>query len=313
MKRTRRITSHEIDQLFAGSTSAREPADLGAAIAELRSELLTPADEAVAARHVKAIAEAAREAVGEGLVGAESGAITDAWRRIVMRSKTLVLKVAAGATAGLMSTAGMAYAGVDLPGTAAEQAVEAVLGLELPNQADRTDAAADATTQDAADRAKAGSRNEGSGNEVSDFASGHEGERGCEFGQAVTEVAQSDKNQDAADSRTCQEPKGSRATGEAKSAEGRAKADEHSADAGSNGDEASAKGKATAGAGSANGQEKSAAASDKGKGSEKSGSAGGSGDDASAGGQSTAEAKSAEGKAKGDEGSAGAGEEGGRP
>ena len=110
-------------------------------------------------------------------------------------------------------TIGLAFAGVDLPGTAAEKALEKVSGLELPNQG-----------------------TEGSGNSVNEDVKAvidSDTEKGCEFGQAVAaEASQNRKGTGGSDTDPCaqgggasstHESKGSKATGEEKSAEGRAK------------------------------------------------------------------------------------------
>jgi len=78
------------------------------------------------------------------------------------------MRVGAGAVAASLSTMGLAYAGVDLPGTAAERAFERV-GIHLPNQTP-----------------------EGSGKSVAGDVRAvieNADERNCEFGRAVSEAA----------------------------------------------------------------------------------------------------------------------------
>lgn len=88
-------------------------------------------------------------------------------------TRSAFLKVAAGAVAASLSTFGLAYAGVDLPGTAAEEAFEAVLGVELPNQ-DGAEGADESTTDTLLDE--------------SDL----DAAKDCEFGQAVADKADED-------------------------------------------------------------------------------------------------------------------------
>jgi hypothetical protein len=150
--------------------------------------------------------------------------------------------------------AGLAYAGVDLPGTAAEKAVENVLRVELPNQA----------------------RPENPGKSVADevhaVIEGTE-DRGCEFGQAVAAAASANRRGEAPAkddpcARDGSEPNGSRATGEERSAEGRARASEASGGASDAGaDNAGTHddfGRATAEEAKTGGQESGSSASDAG-------------------------------------------------
>jgi len=150
------------------------------------------------------------------------------------RTISTVLKAGAGVLAASMSMMGLAYAGVDLPGQAAANAIEAVTGVDLPNQSDSGKSVAeDVKTVVESDM-----------------------ERGCEFGQTVAAAAsQNAQGEGPGSEDACTEgeegsgePQGSKATGDAKSAEGRATATEKSGGASDGGaDNASTgTGKATA-------------------------------------------------------------------
>lgn len=90
-------------------------------------------------------------------------------------------KVTVGAATLVATTAALALAGVDLPGTAAETAFQQVLGVELPNQAqDGVDPAQlPEGASDTADRVLTVIRDRLSGAE----------RNGCEFGAAVSAAA----------------------------------------------------------------------------------------------------------------------------
>jgi hypothetical protein len=185
--------------------------------------------------HILALAETARDIADKGAVTerpttkAHGPALQptglSTWRRVMLRTRSIAIKLTGGSVAALLSMAGLAYAGVDLPGTAAEQAFESVLGVELPNQGDN------GQPEDAGKPAD-------TGNDVSGAASDPEAEKGCEFGQSISELASQDSTDHRQDAESSgnpdpceleeQEPNGSGETGETKSAEGKANAEEKS-------------------------------------------------------------------------------------
>lgn len=172
------------------------------------------------------------------------------------RTISAVLKGAAGVLAASMSMMGLAYAGVDLPGQAAANAIEAVTGVELPNQNDGGE-----NGKSVADDVKAVVESDA--------------EKGCEFGQAVAAAASQNAQGDGPgaeeacteDGEDSGEPQGSKATGDEKSAEGRATATEKSGGASDEGADNATTGtdRATSGAdnattGKATAEEKSSGA-----------------------------------------------------
>ena len=156
------------------------------------------------------------------------------------RTISLALKGAAGVLAASMSMMGLAYAGVNLPGQAAAQALEAVTGVELPNQ-----------------------DGEENGKSVAEDVKAvveSDMEKGCEFGQAVASAASQNARGERSDEDRCTEtdgedtaPRGSKATGDEKSAQGRATAGERSQGASDAAADNAARGsdRASAGAGNA--------------------------------------------------------------
>jgi hypothetical protein len=136
-------------------------------LAEVRAAYVSDPEEAVASRHLAAIAREAE------LVRTRRAPTPSAWRRTMNRNRFLrpVVTLTAATLAVALGTAGLAVAGVDLPDPA-DDAFERV-GIDLPNQAgggqsgehSRSDAVRDVieTTPPS--------------------------ERGCEFGHRVAEAA----------------------------------------------------------------------------------------------------------------------------
>ncbi|HVM11977.1 MAG TPA: hypothetical protein VM638_05830 [Actinomycetota bacterium] len=273
MSELRELTDRDIERLLAGD--ALERADLTEVASHLRNlrafSARAPGVE-VANRHVVAAASAARAASGDAVLeGAASPA--PARRGFLERTRLAVARLATGAVALSGATAGLAYAGVDLPGSAAEQAFDKV-GIELPNQAPDTEAA------DVADRVHAV------------IEAWPQQERGCAFGQAVAAAARDDdvqtcrsdaskagaeaaKGKAEGKAKGPEKARGGRATGTAKSARGRAEAAERSD--GPAAPEQSSGGRATA--------------------EERSSSAGTTGEEHSSAGRAAAEEKSGGGQA----------------
>ena len=271
----------ELDRLFDGNAAADRTRDLALFLADVKAAALVSMPGSKAAEQVAAIsAEAAR--LAPDLVGAGAAVAVELplWRRIVDKNAPRVAKAAAGVLAASMSMIGLAYAGVDLPGQAAARALEAVSGLELPNQDDGEPLTGDRSV---ADDVKAVVESDA--------------EKGCSFGQAVAGAARANaKGGGGSDTDPCaasdsEGAQGSRATGEEKSAEGRATAAEKS-------EGASEAGADNAGDAGAQGQEASDAGADnstKGRTSADE-HAGGAGDDTPGSVQTGSDA-SAEGRA----------------
>lgn len=165
-------------------------------------------EERTVADHLSAIVAASRTA---------TDLVAPPIRRSLMdRTKPVVAKLALAVSLLTGGTAGLAYAGVDLPGSAAENAFQAV-GLHLPNQGE-SNVKADGGEKSVADDVRA-------------VIEGTE-ERNCEFGQAVSEAASANATGEQPEPThdPCAEaspsPQGSRATGETRSSEGKAKAEE---------------------------------------------------------------------------------------
>ena len=211
----------QLDGIYAGVAPTEQLEDVAAFMLEVKAEFSgSPADE-VADRHLAAMAQEARRL--QPVRPPENQTVLPAeknrWRRAMDKMTSLALKGATGVLAASMSMMGLAYAGVDLPGQAAERALESVTGVELPNQED-SDAGS------VAEDVKA----------VVDS----DADKGCEFGQAVAAAASQNAQGDRADEERCSEAddgseaQGSKATGEEKSAAGRAKAAEKSGAAADN-------------------------------------------------------------------------------
>lgn len=180
-------------------------------------------DGRTVARHLSAIVATSRTATDT--------AAPSIRRSLMDRAKPLVAKVALAVSLLTGGSAGLAYAGVDLPGSAAENAFQAV-GITLPNQGEgNVEAAGEKSVAE----------------DVRAVIEGTE-ERNCEFGQAVSEAASANAKGEQPEPThdPCAEaspsPQGSRATGEARSAEGKARAEE----AKTTGENKSAEGKARA-------------------------------------------------------------------
>ncbi len=230
MGRFLRLSDEELSRLLAGEAGVRDEAldEVASLLGEVRETFSTTApDEATRGLHLAAISEASQLAADKGTPvvrpvskahGSVSGQASGLpkWRRVMDRTVSIALKALAGTVAASMSMVGLAYAGVDLPGQAAERALEAVTGLELPNQGPES------SDSSVADDVKG----------VIDSST----EEGCEFGQAVADAADSNREDDATtETDPCaqadeagDDAQGSKATGDEKSAEGRAKAGEAS-------------------------------------------------------------------------------------
>jgi hypothetical protein len=262
-----KTSERDLERVLSGDeTDDVAMEELASAFLSARDHLTGLPDEETRRSHLVAMAAAIEDVESEGFQNAESPAKSrPTFGRRLMR-RTLLIGTRAAAAGGVLalSSFGLAYAGVDLPGTAAEQAWQMV-GVHLPNQADLPE------------QARAG--------DVHDVIESSE-ERGCEFGQAVADAASDGKSDQDPAKDACTagdsdaETKGSRATGDENSVEGRAKAAEKS-------DGRSEAGADNAGtnddAGRATASEKSGGTSDAGR-----GNAGTGGDAGTTGGRDNA-------------------------
>jgi hypothetical protein len=218
MARLSKLSDRDLDCLFAGgSMGSALSDDLGGVLGAARTALTDAPSEVARERHLAVVLQAARDlALAEQTrAPAPVPALVPPWRKVMRRFLSVAIKLSLALGAATLSMAGLAYAGVDLPGNAAEKAVEKVLGVELPNQG----------------------RPENAGKSVADEVHAvidSSDDRGCEFGQTVAAAASANRQDD---SPTKDDPctrddsngaNGSRATGEERSAEGRARASDAS-------------------------------------------------------------------------------------
>jgi hypothetical protein len=187
--------------------------DMASALQEAREHLTQAPDASIRRSHLLAMAAAIDDVASEASQDAASPAHNRPTfgRRFMRRTWVIGTRAAVAVGALALSSLGLAYAGVDLPGTAAEQAWQAV-GVHLPNQVELPE------------QSKAG--------DVRDVIESSE-EKGCEFGQAVSEAASADSQKQGPSEDPCSnggapQAKGSSATGEENSADGRANAAEKS-------------------------------------------------------------------------------------
>jgi hypothetical protein len=112
-----------------GSVDAPDGREVTAFLADIRAAYLSNPEEAVASRHLAAIAREAE------LVNVQRTPKPASWRRTMIRNRFLrpIVTLGAASLAAVLGTAGLAVAGVDLPDPATE-AFEHV-GIGLPNQA----------------------------------------------------------------------------------------------------------------------------------------------------------------------------------
>jgi hypothetical protein len=201
---------HQHSEKLLTDPGERIDDELAAFLATARKSLTRNPDEATTAAHMSAIVRAAAEADQHQKAFRPS----ETWRKVVKTTTAFAIKAAAGATALVLGTVGLAYAGVDLPGTASEKAFESVLGVELPNQATEdhgksADAKDDKEAKADKDKAAKDEKDaeDNGGKSVSDdvhaVIDGTD-ERGCEFGQAVADAARANsQNEDAGSDDPC--------------------------------------------------------------------------------------------------------------
>jgi hypothetical protein len=157
------------------SSNAPGDREVAAFLTEIRSAYVTDPEEAVALRHLAAMAREAE------LMQPRHTPNPASWRRTMIR-------IAAATAAAVLGTAGLAAAGVDLP----DQANDAFdkVGVTLPNQAGGGQSGEHSRSDDV--------------HEV--IGTTDPSERGCEFGHAVAEAANGERSlppqaQDACENR----------------------------------------------------------------------------------------------------------------
>jgi hypothetical protein len=191
MARFLRLNDEDVERIFRGlpPEGDEDLRDLAGFLADAAETLSRPPRGEIQATHLSLLAGAIRTP-SAGLRGESSGPAAAAppiarptEGRRLMRSPVVrwAVKVTLAAATLVTTTAALALAGVDLPGTAAETAIQKVLGVELPNQA-----------QDALDPAQLPEGASDTAGRVltviHDQLSG--GDRnGCEFGAAVSAAA----------------------------------------------------------------------------------------------------------------------------
>jgi hypothetical protein len=177
MARFLRLSDEDVERMFRGLAPERDEDlhDLATFLVDASERLSRPPRSEVEARHLAMLAEAI----------ASRPASESTERRGPVRPRTVrwAAKVAVTAVGIVFLTAALAFAGVDLPGTAAETAFSSV-GLDLPNQ---NQAAADAVDPaklpaDASDTAVRVLT------VIHDWFSGAEW-NGCEFGARLSQAA----------------------------------------------------------------------------------------------------------------------------
>ena len=193
MARFLRLSDEDVERLFRGFPPGRDEdlRDVAEFLASTMQVLSRPPRSDVEAGHLALLAAAVRPRSDDG-VSMTAPAPTSApiarltKRRGLMRLRTVrsALKVAVATASLVLMTAALAFAGVDLPGTAAETAFQKVLGVDLPNQADaHAGSVPEELPESASDTAKAVL------DVIREWRSGAEW-NGCEFGAAVSAAAQ---------------------------------------------------------------------------------------------------------------------------
>jgi hypothetical protein len=143
MARFQRLSDEDVERLFLDRPpeADQDLHDLATFLADASESLARPPRSEIEATHLALLAEAvrSRHAAAQGSplpiatrTGASAGTTQ---RRGPMRHRIvrLAAKVAGIAALMVVLTAALAFAGVDLPGTAAETAFQTV-GVDLPNQ-----------------------------------------------------------------------------------------------------------------------------------------------------------------------------------
>jgi hypothetical protein len=192
MVRFLRLSDEDVERLFRGlpPESDEDLRDLAAFLTDAAETLFSPPRGEVQTTHLSLLAGAIRTPsagpeVSSGPAAAASPTLRPTERRRLVRSSVArwVARVTVAAATLVVTTAALAVAGVDLPGTAAETAFAKVFGVELPNQAEEhAGSVPDELPDSAADTALAVL------DVIREWRSGAEWS-GCEFGAHVSNAA----------------------------------------------------------------------------------------------------------------------------
>jgi hypothetical protein len=255
MARFLRLSDEDVERLFRGRPpeADQDLHDVATFLADASESLARPPRSEIEATHLALLAEAlrSRRAAVEAFsppIATRTGASAGSFLRGPTRHRAVRMAATVAGVAALMVvlTAVLAFAGVDLPGTAAETAFQTV-GVDLPNQGD---AAADAV-----DPAKLPPEaSETAGRVLTVIHGWFSGARwsGCEFGARVSQAARGLEGE--ANTSHCgagdlggQGSVGQGAGGSANSEKGLDKANEASGGAASHSDEGAGSGGSNAG------------------------------------------------------------------
>lgn len=191
------LSDRDIERMLSGVAPTGRPEldSLAAHLEEARRSLAKVPAASVQQRHIAAIVheslsltekgELASSSASKAIGSAPQASGLPKKRRVMDRTRSLALKLGVGVIAASLSMVGLAYAGVTLP-VPATTAFDK-MGLSLPNQAQGSDAATEASQPSALPTAAA------HGQAVSALAKSGSG--GCSFGQSVAALASS-KRQD---------------------------------------------------------------------------------------------------------------------
>jgi hypothetical protein len=187
-----RLSDEDVERIFRGlpPEGGEDLRDLTDFLVDAAETLSRPPRGEVQATHLSLLAGAIRtpsagpRGESSGPAAAASPIDPPTEKRRLIRSPVArwAAKVTVAAATLVATTAALALAGVDLPGTAAETAFQKVLGVELPNQGQGA--------VDPAQLPEGASDTAGSVlTVIHDWFSGAVG-NGCEFGAAVSAAAQ---------------------------------------------------------------------------------------------------------------------------
>ena len=225
MLRFLRMSDEDVERLFRGVPPERDEdlRDVAEFLASVPQALSRSPRSDVEARHLAlmtAVASARPDGELSVAAPATSPPITrSSHRRGSMRLRTVRwgLKVAIATGSIVLMTAALAFAGVDLPGTAAETAFQNVLGVQLPNQAEEhAGTVPEELPETAADTANAVL------DAIREWRSGADW-NGCELGAAVSAAA---RGLEASDTSHCASGASEAAGGSQHGTEGPGSADE---------------------------------------------------------------------------------------
>jgi hypothetical protein len=187
MARFLRLSDEDVELLFRGVPLGRDEdlRDLAEFLSSATRALARPPRNDVEAEHLALLFEAIRtrqDAPDMTVTTTETRVNGSRDRSGLMRLRTVrwAAKVGLAAGAIVLMTAALAFAGVNLPGTAAETAFQKVLGVDLPNQGDAPDPAQ--LPPDASDTARRVLT------VIQEWRSGADW-TGCEFGARVSHAA----------------------------------------------------------------------------------------------------------------------------